>query len=436
MSQEQPLPGHPTGNSRAKADSLRKSGDFAAAAEAYAAIWPDGDPWTGWAYALCLRKIKNPHALDVAKTVVDIAPDFQLGRSVYAWALADSIRTTEEITPQFLTCAETIIALTVGHENAYRPVSPFVSTVLRVARVFATKGRYKQVLEWLSRLDPNQLPSDEFPFVDPTGKTRRMASQRERYHSLKTHALEKLGRWEECLTAAQTALTACSPLHHDNDIWFARRIARAKIQLGNTNEGIRELQTLAVRKPASFIYYDIAEAVWKLEDADSAIKNCLLALQCPGEIGYKLAALLLLGRLLWAGGKQDEAKKHLSLYIAYRSERGWRLAEEVTALAREWGVLIDNGDTKTLLRELRGKWRDWGRSSEARRSGTVQSLFPNGRSGFIVSNDKERFFFDARDWEDKRSKPQRGSKVTFATKPSFDRKRQKPSVVACDIKNV
>ena len=75
MEQAQFHPGQPTGNSRAKADELRKSGQFAAAADIYRSIWPDNDPWTGWAFALCLRKLKNTdEALNVAQALFELAP--------------------------------------------------------------------------------------------------------------------------------------------------------------------------------------------------------------------------------------------------------------------------------------------------------------------------------------------------------------------------
>lgn len=436
MSQAQSHPGQKTGNSRATADSLRKAGQFAEAAEAYAAVWPDGDKWTGWAYALCLRKLKRSQdAANVAKVVVELAPDFDLGRSVYAWALSDTIRAAEELTPDLLHRAETIVELTAKSDTVYDAVSPFVPTVLRTARLLVRKGKNKQVLEWLQHLDPNRLRSDEFPTVDAEGKLRKLASQRERYHSLKTLALEKLERWEECLAAAEVALTACSPLHHDNDIWFSRRAARAKINIGDCDEGIEELTKLAARKPTSFIYCDIAEAAWKLDDPERALTNCLLALQSPGEIGYKLAALLLLARVLWRGDKKDEARRHLALYMSYRKERGWHIPGEVNAMAAEWNPLPEVHDANSLLRELKTTWREWSRSTETRRSGIVQTLLPHGRAGFIIAGDHERFFFDTRDWKDKRSKPTQGSRVSFTTKPSFDRKRQKPSVVACDIRS-
>lgn len=49
---------------------------------------------------------------------------------------------------------------------------------------------------------------------------------RDRFHvainSIRTHALERLGRWQECLDTCARAMSECGQLHHDNDIWFAR----------------------------------------------------------------------------------------------------------------------------------------------------------------------------------------------------------------------
>jgi hypothetical protein len=435
MSPIQLHPGLVTGKSRAKADELRTAGEFAAAAEAYATIWPDGDRWTGWAFALCLRKTKrNQEALRVAELVVALAPDFERGRSILAWALFDSIRGNEELTPDLLYRAERIVELTKDSTTAYESVSPFIPTILRAARLLAYKGRYHQVLHWLERLDPSRLQSAECPFTDAKGKHRKLASQRERYHSLLTHALEKLEQWNDCLAAAEFALTACHPLHHDNDIWFARRVAKAKINLGRCEEGIAELAILSARKPASFIYYDIAEAAWKANDRERAKKHCVLALQSPGEIGYKLAALLLLSRILQSEGNDAAARRHLSLYLTYRKERGWRIPGEVAAIAVEWGASAD-ANAGELLQQLKALWREWSRSVDVRRVGIIRNLLPHGRAGFIMSSDQERYFFALADWKDPRHSPKQGIQVSFATRPSYDRKHQRPSVVACDVRS-
>ena len=434
MSQLPPHPGQPTGSSQATADDLRKSGRFAEAVEAYAAVWPNGDRWTGWGYALALRKIKrSDEALRVAGQVLELFPDFERGRSVYSWAAFDTIRQADELSPELLGRAETVVKLAANASNAYEPVSPFVPTVLSVAQLLSRKGKHRLVLDWVNQLDPTRLGTDDFAFTDEKGKERKLASQRERYYALKTRALEKLERWVECLAVAQLALNACSPLHYDNDIWFSRRVARANINLGRVHEGISELERLATRKPASFIYSDIAEAYWRVQEHGRAFENCVRALQCPGEIGYKLAAIVLLARLLWCDGKGDDARRHLQFLIAYRRESGWRIGADVNELVINWGVQVAQSDTKTMLRELKAQWRQWSSPAGVRRSGVIQTLFPHGRAGFILAGDQQRFYFDVRDWKDSRRKLLTGSRVSFLTKPRFDRKHQRASVVAADI---
>jgi tetratricopeptide (TPR) repeat protein len=435
MLQEQPLPGQQTASPRATADRLRKAGQFAEAAVVYASTWPDGDPWTGWAYALCLRKIgKCEEAVSVAKTALDLNPDSQFVRSVYAWALFDTIRKAEELSAELLERAELLVALSAESTTAYENVSPFVPAILLVARLLAAKGRFNQALHWLQLLDPARLSQQEFAIQDPTGRHRRLASHRERFHGIKTHALEKLGQWCECLAAAESALSECSPLHYDNDIWFARRAARAKIRLGQSAQGIAELETLVARKPASFIYFDIADAAWEVRDKERAFKNCLLALKCPGEIAFKLPAVLLFGRILWDQGKRDEARSHLMLYCRYREGKGWKISSDVRSMLAEWGAESTVPDTGHLVFQLQSLWREMANLVDVRRTGVVQSLLPHGRAGFIVADERERFYFETRDWKAKRGRLTKGSRVSFNTKPSYDRKRQRATVVACDIR--
>ena len=92
---------------RAKADQLRKAGRFEEAAAEYAALWPDGDLWTGWGYAHSLRKSRRAaEALEVARALYVLDSKFPPGRSVYAWAVYDlCIRTATAPEPEVLKAA-------------------------------------------------------------------------------------------------------------------------------------------------------------------------------------------------------------------------------------------------------------------------------------------------------------------------------------------
>jgi len=421
--------------SRAKADELRKSGRFEEASAEYALVWPDGDIWTGWGYAHCLRKAgRCKEALDIAKAVHSLDPDFRLGRSIYAWTLYDVyIRGSTSPEPEVLKAGQTIVQLT-NDDQAYAATSALAITVLHVAKLWASKGRDLRVLEWLERLDANRLPLAPGKGADERGRPRELASRKEQYYSLRTHSLERLGRWQECLDTATRALSECGRLHHDNDIWFARRIALAKQKLGKPQEALTELQRLVERKAVAFLHTDIAGAAWDAGNYDGAFKHALHALLEPQDVGFKLEAARLMAEVLWKRGEAEHARNHLRLCLAVREARGWRVTEDLTKLRSAWQLSGPLGDPNRLLRELRQLWEQWREDLFPRMAGVITKVLPNGHAGFIRGQDKRDFYFDTRDWKEHRARPSEGIRVTFATKPSFDRKHQRPTIVACEVR--
>lgn len=421
--------------SRAKADELRKSGRFEEASAEYALLWPDGDIWTGWGYAHCLRKAgRCKEALEIAKAVHSLDADFRLGRSIYAWTLYDVyIRGSTSPEPEVLKAGQTVVQLK-NDNQAYAATSALAITVLHVAKLWARKGRDLRVLEWLEKLDANRLPLDPGKGADERGRPRELASRKEQYYSLRTHSLERLGRWQECLDTATRALSECGRLHHDNDIWFARRIALAKQRLGKPQEAATELQHLLERKPVAFLHTDIASAAWDAGDYSCAFKHALQALLAPQDVGFKLEAARLMAECLWKRGDEDHARKHLRLCLAVREARGWKLTEDLTKLQSTWELSGPLGGPESLLEELRPLWERWREELSPRIAGVITRILPSGHAGFIRGEGKRDFYFDARDWKEPKARLSEGIRVTFATKPSFDRKHQRPTVVACEVR--
>jgi tetratricopeptide (TPR) repeat protein len=434
------LPTSPLGqttkaNKRQKADALRKAGKHDEAVLEYAAIWPDGDPWTGWGYAYCLRKLKRvSEALAISQAVYGLDPEFKLGRSMLAWCLYDSIHDLTEPTDQLRSAARKIIELTEKEENKYDSRSPFAISVLRVVRVLCRAGRHSQALRWLEKLEPTHLDTAEFAFKDESGRLRKFASKREAYYALRTHSLERLKRWDECLEVATVASTACQPLHHDNDVWFARRIALAKWRLGRLKEAVPELEALLARKETSFLHTDIAGAALELADFDKTFTHALAALLSAGELKFKLTALSVMARVLWAKGRQTEAVKHLELDFGVRAQLQWKPNPVNIDLAAQWGADVTFAEPDERLSELKMLWAEWDQRDNPRYAGQIERLLPNGRSGFLRGSNQERFYFELREWRDRNRKPAPGARVTFKTQPSFDKKHQRASVIARDIK--
>jgi len=424
--------------SRAKADELRKGGRFDEAAQEYAAIWPDGDKWTGWGYAFCLRKLgRSQDALRVAEELHSIDHTFPMGRSILSWALYDvHARGVDPAEERMRKAAREIVRLTRSDDQRFARTSPFVPTVLRMAKYWAKQGRSNNTLKWLGTLEPARLSSEPFTRKDESGRPREIASPRERYYAGLTRALNQLGRWEECLQASTQALNDCGQLHHGNEVWFRRRIAISKLELGRADEALRELEELATRKPSGFLETDVARSAWALGDHDRTFKHALQALLSPEDIGFKLEAARLLAEVLWRRGEKEAARAHIRLCLTVRSKERWKIPETLKKTATEWEVDQGQVDPNALLGELRPLWEKWREQLAPRRRGTVFRLLPHGKAGFIRAEDGERLFFKARDWQERPSKPAEGIAVTFATRPGFDPKRQVATTEAYDVKPV
>jgi tetratricopeptide (TPR) repeat protein len=421
---------------RARADDCRKAKQFEDAVREYSPLWPDGDPWTGWGYALCLRKVgRSKDALDVARTVHDLDPSFELGRSVYAWALFDvHIKPSDSPEPEVLKAAQTIVRLAGTGDTAYAPTSPLVASIIRVAKLWSKRTRDIRALEWLEKLDATRLSAIPGKGRDDQGRERELASPREQYYSIRTHALERLGRWQECLDTCIRAVSECGQLHHDNDIWFARRIALAKQGLGQAQQAVSDLQQLATRKPRGFMQTDIARAAWQAGDVEATFKHALQALLAPDEIGFKLEAAFLVAQVLWKRGDLDVARTHLSLCLAVRESKGWKVDQDLMTLSSNWDVNAPRRDLNVILSELQQVWRGWSEDLTPTQFGTIVKLLPHGRSGFIRSNAGDQLFFETREWKQHGTRPVEGSLVKFRTRPGFDPKRNRTTTMACEIR--
>ncbi|MGI9102547.1 MAG: tetratricopeptide repeat protein [Terriglobales bacterium] len=422
--------------SRAKADELRKARSYEQAAAEYANVWPDGDKWTGWGYALSLRKAGRPkEALAVARDVLKIDLEFRPARSVYAWVLYDLyIRGATSADEGVLKAANAIVKFTAA-EQQYEATSAFVITVLHIAKLWAKNGRNARALEWLGKLDVNRLRIEPGKGVDDKGRQKEIASNKEQYYSLLTHALERLERWEECIEACSRGNSECGTLHHDNDIWFSRRVAIAKQKLGQPKEALTALQVLAERKQAGFIHTDIAFAAWDAGEHELTFKHSLQALLGPQDIGFKLGAVRLLGQVLWERGDHEGAKKHLRLCIGVRHAKGWNASDELTTLAKTWGLADEQTDTEPLFRELLKQWRRWADELTPKVAGSVTKVLANGHAGFIRGDDGVDYYFDSRGWKS-RNPPTERSRVSFATAPGFDRKKHRSTTIAVEVRPI
>ena len=425
-----------------QAETLRRDKQFGPALAAFDELlnlYPDqATERERWGKAFCLRALgRQREALDLCREVYRTHPEFVPNRNLYGWCVYDlEIKPLREGEPAdiktFYRAAEAITQLTL--QEVY---SPYERTVFEVLRYLKDRQTYPadEVLAWCDKLDPDKLATEARKYTSRDGQERVEASPLEQWYSQRTKALEHLRRWEELIVVCNEALDRLTAFHYSDEIWFRRRIATAKAELGDTDAAIGDLKALVRLRPDWFIQADLARLLHEAGNDDAALEYAVDAALGPGELSYKWELFVLMGDLLAAQGKPDVAGQHYRLASALRAEQGWREDSDLAQQLRDLPPVPGQSAT-ALARELEGTWRALKFTDQERGTGEIERTDPGKRSGFIRSSDGRSIFFRFRNFASPRDRLLIGTKVSFFLQPSFDKTRNRESNEAVDVREI
>src|SRR5690606_8633586 len=217
------------------------------------------------------------------------------------------------------------LILKFNNEFAYSVFSNLFTSVLRAEKKKPNEN-WKYIVDFCDLVTPEQLKTECRTIeVVRMGEKKLMelASDKENWFAYKSKALMKLGKFQECYDISKIALDAFEKFHYSNDVWFARRIALAKRNLGNSEDAIKELQQVLRRKKEWFIQKELAELYKEAGNNHSAFKLAIDAMNNFGDLEYKVDLLYLIGELLKAKKEDDLAFKHFSLSRLLRMNEEW-----------------------------------------------------------------------------------------------------------------
>ncbi len=417
---------------RDKASSLRKQKYFQDARPLFESLWEEtNDKWDGWGLAYCLCKCKKyDEALAISKDCYQLDHDFEPIKGTYSWSAYmlkikdyendDNYDTLKSYGNGILKLTET------NHEDVFRQL-----TVLKLMDFCGKKGMWAAVVSWSDKINPNVL--NEKPFqMKKNGKNITIPSNREKYFLKITKAYEKLENWVKCLELSCDAL-----VHFPDEIWFKRRKAISEGHDGDLEKAIEDLIKISLIKSDWFIYRDIAVLYAKNGNYDKAldfiIDGCLVSINQPDpgfrwELYYDAALFLQ---------KKDDiqmSEKHLLLSYSLRNNEGWKTPEVLSKLANVLNIsLISVEDTKGLFKELKSFWETHKFSKLPKHKGKIKAMLPNGKAGFITSENSEDFYFKVFSFNGNRNRLVTGLKVGFYVQESFDRVRKEKSFQAVNI---
>jgi len=328
---------------------------------------------------------------------------------------------------------ELIPLLYQNNSDFSRTLISFLFSIVLKSEKKKPAPNWKLINDFCDEFNPDNL-STECVTIEIERKGRKkdmeLASDKENWFAYKTKALLKLGEWQKCFDTSKTALEVLDNFHYSNDIWFARRIALSKNNLGNSEDTIAELLSILRKKKEWFIQKELADLYFEENDLENSFKFATQAITNFGPLEFKVDLLYLFGKILSRKNETDLAFKHFSLSKLIRQNEEWKVPQKVFDELKNFETEeINIKDLGKLKSELKRFWNTFSpekkrihKEIKGRKQGQVIRIMNDnerGKDGFLNFNNKD-FYFSLPYNNYLTPKIKVGMKVEFEIHPSKD----------------
>lgn len=402
----------------------------------YRKLWetyPDEfNEWDAFFTIKALRYTKSPN-LDWAKELAEKFKGDKVG-NLYGWLIFDNCvkgkSKNEILANEKLIKDLTILSpqKNLKEDNSFP--CPTTISILQLCDAHA-KNQFnaKKINELLSSLDYNLLSSkprkgqgeNEFP------------SDLEKYFALKIKALLKLGKFDACIEYCNKGLELIEKFHYNNDLWFKMRIAVSEYNLDNHKKSEELLKELLESKSGYdkwFLYKDIAEVYFDMENYEKAWKYAVDATFYGNEPHFLIGLYLLQARILVKINRVHEGKILAELIAAILKEQKWNEKEYSKLLSF---YKIDKTTTppvSEVIKQARIFWQNEKYGNKPKSKGIIISIHKNGKIGRIKDHNNNLIEFHKKNFVEKVKSIEnlKGSTVEFFTMESYDGKKVAESI--------
>lgn len=414
------------------AEELRKNGQYSAALNQFAEIWRQNPTsFIGWRYAFCLRKVGQLRdAEKIAREALGKNLEDKFTRTELGWILYE-----KEIKP---VKEEGNLEYITEIANQIFELNPddmvLAKVALSVIKVAKDQGKWESVLKWTERLVPEKLDNQPMIF-----NNKRGMSDRETWYVNRARALFELGHYDEARKCAQKGL-----VEFPDEIFLRRTAALALALSGDLMGGIAEMRSLLTHPRADwYMKAELAELEYQAGNFTESYRlMCEALLQSRQSDEYKIGNFVTLARISLALGKLEIAAAHVELTVRVRSNKGWQIPADLLQLRSEVQTALQKlnqtrlelpQDPKQLRNLCYRYWQEGKDEGMQFYRGTVKP-YPEGRYFTYIERDDggEDVYVIVRDLPEDCKQPM--SRVEFALKKSFDKKKGRESVQAINLR--
>lgn len=343
-------------------------------------------------------------------------------RIFYSWALYQAYVKDSEDEDKLYEAAELVTELVKQDDLNKKPVCPYTLTVFKVLDLLYSENDYFNLINWLDKINPELLDEKRFK-----SNERVYRSKKEKYYDYASKAYLECEEFEKCIEISKEALSNLNKFTNNSDVWYRWRIAKSYKELLENNEALKYLDEVVKVKKDWFVYKEIAENYYILEDDEKAQEYLGDAILTNDPLTIKVNLFYLAYKIL-KDSNPDLALRHAELFYAIKLENDSQMPEDIEEL------LIDEVtiNKKDLEREIKEYWLEYKFKDQELQYGTVTKIFEHGKSGFITSDNNESLYFNVSDY--KGDGLHEGGYVSFYTEKSFDKSKNRESIRAVNIR--
>ena len=418
-----------------KANELRKEGKFEEASKKYSYLWESSkDPYIGAGYLHCLRKLNQFNdALILAKELKKMHQDHFWVKKELLWTyiqgeLKENItfNRAKELSTELLELEPDDLALKI--------------ITRRMIKISIKEEEWREANNWLNRRSKESLTNDNIGDSEWTEKTY--------WYYNKIKSLFELGESEECISYCDESATITKPRKTENLI--IRMKAKALGQLSRFEEASKIYEVLCQGRTDWWLLHEYAKILHSMGKKVEALKLMYKAASSFGQLDKLVSLFNDIGELCIELGYEKEALAHFLLEKTVRTEKEWNIKINLETKIKDLLEKIPQFKTidrkQDLISICRKIWKQSGvniqsneknnknlsstRKTRKNLRGIIQIKDVNRPFYFIQSENESIICFKS----EIDSEFLNGDIVIFDAKPSFDKKKQKESWKAVNVR--
>lgn len=411
------------------ANNFLKENQFAEAGKLFRQVWEEeNNAYAASKYLYCLRKAGYPEAaIKQGEKAFSQLPENVYVQRELVWAHYEMVKAVKEQQDlqKLLQAASSLIKLKPD-------ILPLELTVFAVIKLAKDKQDWRVVSTWCDKIAPAEITDETSGYNE-----HKIKSKRQQWYFAKVKSLIELKDWKPARSLALEAANI-----YPTEINFKRWSVLALANLENVEQAIAELEDLIIKNREEwYLYKDLCDLYLESEQQKPAFRFACKAALAPGEDKAKVTLYQQIAQIALALGKLEIAARHLELTKAIRQQEGWAIKANLEKLEADISRAFVKqrltqrdflNDIPQLIRLCRRNWKEESYRGLPRQTGIIASLHPHKTSAWIHAEDGSDIFCLQKDLPPFLRKEQ--VKVNFALEKSWDKKKERFSVRAVDIR--